>query len=362
MPNENPWDVLQAKNTLLTKIVTELFWGICFRILTRVSGSHAQKQQALNTIEITACRNKNEAIMKRYRSKIAYLFQKELSDREKERENHFEATAFGTKVVHDLREEIDTLKVENEIRKENENRLKEESNRAIRQRKELEEKYNHIVAAEICINDVRQLFTAFTDFHHVFTTLENKISGIKSLNALILTPDDFDKIMKGIQEKLRSIDMGELSPEVIAYFDIPIDFLEKAQNNMKDEWDKKSAFENLYYAAGIIDFLINALSPPAASENWENFYQQYERDMTNWMYEGKLIDFWGLMDISQSHIQPDKDDIKKAYRAAAKKYHPDVVGPDGHILMQQLNTAREVFGNEQKFALYIQALSLFPHS
>jgi molecular chaperone DnaJ len=36
-----------------------------------------------------------------------------------------------------------------------------------------------------------------------------------------------------------------------------------------------------------------------------------------------------------------KEDIKKAYREAAKKHHPDIAGPTGAERMAQINVARD---------------------
>src|SRR6187401_2615886 len=66
-----------------------------------------------------------------------------------------------------------------------------------------------------------------------------------------------------------------------------------------------------------------------------------------------FIDYYQTLGISKTASQ---DDIKKAYRKLARKYHPDVNPDDkeAHKKFQQINEANEVLSDPEKRKKYDQ--------
>lgn len=65
------------------------------------------------------------------------------------------------------------------------------------------------------------------------------------------------------------------------------------------------------------------------------------------------IDYYKILGIERSATQ---DDIKKAYKKLARKYHPDLNpnDPDAHRKFQEINEAHEVLGDPEKRKKYDQ--------
>lgn len=65
------------------------------------------------------------------------------------------------------------------------------------------------------------------------------------------------------------------------------------------------------------------------------------------------IDYYKILGIERSATQ---DDVKKAYKKLARKYHPDLNpnDPDAHRKFQEINEAHEVLGDPEKRKKYDQ--------
>lgn len=65
------------------------------------------------------------------------------------------------------------------------------------------------------------------------------------------------------------------------------------------------------------------------------------------------IDYYKILGIERSATQ---DDVKKAYKKLARKYHPDLNpnDPDAHRKFQEINEAHEVLGDPEKRKKYNQ--------
>lgn len=64
-----------------------------------------------------------------------------------------------------------------------------------------------------------------------------------------------------------------------------------------------------------------------------------------------FIDYYSILGLKKN---ASADDIKKAYRKLARKYHPDVNpdNPEAHAKFQQINEANEVLGDPEKRKKY----------
>src|SRR5215467_9445099 len=51
-------------------------------------------------------------------------------------------------------------------------------------------------------------------------------------------------------------------------------------------------------------------------------------------------------------LDADSDTIKRAYRQLARRYHPDLAGPDGAMQMKRINRAYDVLSDPQKRLQY----------
>ena len=47
-------------------------------------------------------------------------------------------------------------------------------------------------------------------------------------------------------------------------------------------------------------------------------------------------------------IDADNDTIKRAYRQLARRYHPDLAGPEGAVQMKRINRAYDVLSDPEK--------------
>jgi len=47
-------------------------------------------------------------------------------------------------------------------------------------------------------------------------------------------------------------------------------------------------------------------------------------------------------------IDADADTIKRAYRQLARRFHPDLAGPDGAVQMKRINRAYDVLSDPEK--------------
>src|SRR5947209_9950433 len=47
-------------------------------------------------------------------------------------------------------------------------------------------------------------------------------------------------------------------------------------------------------------------------------------------------------------IDADNDTLKRAYRQLARRYHPDLAGPEGAVQMKRINRAYDVLSDPQK--------------
>src|SRR5215469_9183914 len=47
-------------------------------------------------------------------------------------------------------------------------------------------------------------------------------------------------------------------------------------------------------------------------------------------------------------IDADSDTLKRAYRQLARRYHPDLAGPEGALQMKRINRAYDVLSDPQK--------------
>src|SRR3954465_3331531 len=65
----------------------------------------------------------------------------------------------------------------------------------------------------------------------------------------------------------------------------------------------------------------------------------------------EFIDYYKILGISKTASQ---DDVKKAYRKLARKYHPDINPNDkeAHKKFQQINEANEVLSDPEKRKKY----------
>ena len=64
-----------------------------------------------------------------------------------------------------------------------------------------------------------------------------------------------------------------------------------------------------------------------------------------------FIDYYSILGLDKN---ASADDIKKAYRRLARKYHPDVNpnDPEAHAKFQQINEANEVLSDPEKRKKY----------
>lgn len=64
-----------------------------------------------------------------------------------------------------------------------------------------------------------------------------------------------------------------------------------------------------------------------------------------------FIDYYSILGVDKS---ASAEDIKKAYRKMARKYHPDInpTDPEAHSKFQQINEANEVLGDPEKRKKY----------
>ena len=51
-------------------------------------------------------------------------------------------------------------------------------------------------------------------------------------------------------------------------------------------------------------------------------------------------------------IDADSDTVKRAYRQLARRFHPDLAGPEGAIEMKRINRAYDVLSNPEKRQQY----------
>lgn len=74
-----------------------------------------------------------------------------------------------------------------------------------------------------------------------------------------------------------------------------------------------------------------------------------------------MKDYYKILEVS---INASKDEIKKAFRSLAKKYHPDRNTNDKNALMkfQEVNEAYEVLSNEDSRKEYDKKISNFKQS
>ena len=65
------------------------------------------------------------------------------------------------------------------------------------------------------------------------------------------------------------------------------------------------------------------------------------------------IDYYNILGVNKGASQ---DDIKKAYKKLARKYHPDLNpnDPDAHRKFQEINEANEVLSDPEKRKKYDQ--------
>ena len=47
-------------------------------------------------------------------------------------------------------------------------------------------------------------------------------------------------------------------------------------------------------------------------------------------------------------IDADDDTLKRAYRQLARRYHPDLAGPEGAVHMKRINRAYDVLSDPEK--------------
>src|SRR5438093_7442124 len=47
-------------------------------------------------------------------------------------------------------------------------------------------------------------------------------------------------------------------------------------------------------------------------------------------------------------IDADSETLKRAYRQLARKYHPDLTGPEGAVMMKRINRAYDVLSDPEK--------------
>src|SRR5215469_6738346 len=47
-------------------------------------------------------------------------------------------------------------------------------------------------------------------------------------------------------------------------------------------------------------------------------------------------------------VDANTDTIKRAYRQLARRYHPDLAGPDGAVQMKRINRAYDVLSDAEK--------------
>src|SRR5690242_11754106 len=51
-------------------------------------------------------------------------------------------------------------------------------------------------------------------------------------------------------------------------------------------------------------------------------------------------------------IDADNDTLKRAYRQLARRYHPDLAGPEGALHMKRINRAYDVLSDSEKRRSY----------
>ena len=51
-------------------------------------------------------------------------------------------------------------------------------------------------------------------------------------------------------------------------------------------------------------------------------------------------------------IDADDDTLKRAYRQLARRYHPDLAGPEGAVHMKRINRAYDVLSDPEKRLTY----------
>src|SRR2546426_32319 len=59
--------------------------------------------------------------------------------------------------------------------------------------------------------------------------------------------------------------------------------------------------------------------------------------------------YYAILGVS---IDADSDTIKRAYRQLARRYHPDLAGPEGALHMKRINRAYDVLSDPQKRLQY----------
>src|ERR1700687_571464 len=67
----------------------------------------------------------------------------------------------------------------------------------------------------------------------------------------------------------------------------------------------------------------------------------------------KLENYYSILGIP---IDADHDVLKRAYRQLARRYHPDLAGPDGAIEMKRINRAYSVLSDPDKRINYDMVL------
>ncbi len=67
------------------------------------------------------------------------------------------------------------------------------------------------------------------------------------------------------------------------------------------------------------------------------------------------MNYYELLEIDEN---ASEEVVKAAYRALAKKYHPDICGEDKEKRMTELNTAFEILSNPEKRRDYDKSLSI----
>lgn len=71
------------------------------------------------------------------------------------------------------------------------------------------------------------------------------------------------------------------------------------------------------------------------------------------MERDELENYYAILGVP---VDADQETIKRAYRQLARRYHPDLAGPEGATQMQRINRAYAVLGDPQKRQQYDAAL------